>query len=195
MAVYRCYSEKRPGFDVEAHGLFDSLHNLLEIEALTGVRYLCRYDVEGVDEAIYAKAKNIVFSEPMADVCYDETFPASEGAHTVLAVEPLPGQFDQRADSCAQCIQLMAQGERPVVAAAKVYVLEGELSDADLDKIRGYLINPVEAREASMDKPETLHAVYEIPTEVASVDGFIHMDAAALDRCRSPWVLQWISMT
>ena len=118
MAVYRCYSEKRPGFDVEAHGLFDSLHNLLEIEALTGVRYLCRYDVEGVDEAIYAKAKNIVFSEPMADVCYDETFPASEGAHTVLAVEPLPGQFDQRADSCAQCIQLMAQGERPVVGAA-----------------------------------------------------------------------------
>ena len=181
MAVYRCYSEKRPGFDVEAHGLFDSLHNLLEIEALTGVRYLCRYDVEGVDEAIYAKAKNIVFSEPMADVCYDETFPASEDAHTVLAVEPLPGQFDQRADSCAQCIQLMAQGERPVVAAAKVYVLEGELSDADLDKIRGYLINPVEAREASMDKPETLHAVYEIPTEVASVEGFIHMDTAALD--------------
>ncbi len=181
MAVYRCYSEKRPGFDVEAHGLFDSLHNLLEIEALTGVRYLCRYDVEGVDEAIYAKAKNIVFSEPMADVCYDETFPASEGAHTVLAVEPLPGQFDQRADSCAQCIQLMAQGERPVVAAAKVYVLEGELSDADLDKIRGYLINPVEAREAPMDKPETLHAVYEIPTEVASVEGFIHMDTAALD--------------
>ena len=182
MAVYRCYSEKRPGFDVEAHGLFDSLHNLLEIEALTGVRYLCRYDVEGVDEAIYAKAKNIVFSEPMADVCYDETFPASKGAHTVLAVEPLPGQFDQRADSCAQCIQLMAQGERPVVAAAKVYVLEGELSDADLDKIRGYLINPVEAREASMDKPDTLHAVYEIPTEVASVEGFIHMDTAALDK-------------
>ena len=181
MAVYRCYSEKRPGFDVEAHGLFDSLHNLLEIEALTGVRYLCRYDVEGVDEAIYAKAKNIVFSEPMADVCYDETFPVSEGAHTVLAVEPLPGQFDQRADSCAQCIQLMAQGERPVVAAAKVYVLEGELSDADLDKIRGYLINPVEAREASMDKPDTLHAVYEIPTEVALVEGFIHMDTAALD--------------
>lgn len=181
MAVYRCYSEKRPGFDVEAHGLFDSLHNLLEIEALTGVRYLCRYDVEGVDEAIYAKAKNIVFSEPMADVCYDETFPASKGAHTVLAVEPLPGQFDQRADSCAQCIQLMAQGERPVVAAAKVYVLEGELSDADLDKIRGYLINPVEAREASMDKPDTLHAVYEIPTEVALVEGFIHMDTAALD--------------
>ena len=184
MAVYRCYSEKRPGFDVEARGLFDSLHNLLEIQSLSGVRYLCRYDVEGVDEAVYERAKHIVFSEPMADVCYDEAFPLPEGAHAVLAVEPLPGQFDQRADSCAQCIQLMTQGERPAVAAAKVYVLEGTLSDADLAKIRTYLINPVEAREASMDKPQTLHAVYEIPTEVASVLGFVQMDAGALDALR-----------
>ena len=184
MAVYRCYSEKRPGFDVEARGLFDSLHNLLEIQSLSGVRYLCRYDVEGVDEAVYERAKHIVFSEPMADVCYDEAFPLPEGPHAVLAVEPLPGQFDQRADSCAQCIQLMTQGERPAVAAAKVYVLEGTLSDADLAKIRTYLINPVEAREASMDKPQTLHAVYEIPTEVASVPGFVQMDAGALDALR-----------
>ncbi len=184
MAVYRCYSEKRPGFDVEARGLFDSLHNLLEIQSLSGVRYLCRYDVEGVDEAVYERAKHIVFSEPMADVCYDEAFPLPEGPHAVLAVEPLPGQFDQRADSCAQCIQLMTQGERPAVAAAKVYVLEGTLSDADLAKIRTYLINPVEAREASMDKPQTLHAVYEIPTEVASVGGFIQMDVDALDSLR-----------
>ena len=184
MAVYRCYSEKRPGFDVEARGLFDSLHNLLEIQSLSGVRYLCRYDVEGVDEAVYERAKHIVFSEPMADVCYDEAFPLPEGPHAVLAVEPLPGQFDQRADSCAQCIQLMTQGERPAVAAAKVYVLEGTLSDADLAKIRTYLINPVEAREASMDKPQTLHAVYEIPTEVASVLGFVQMDAGALDALR-----------
>ena len=184
MAVYRCYSEKRPGFDVEARGLFDSLHNLLEIQSLSGVRYLCRYDVEGVDEAVYERAKHIVFSEPMADVCYDEAFPLPEGPHAVLAVEPLPGQFDQRADSCAQCIQLMTQGERPAVAAAKVYVLEGTLSDADLAKIRTYLINPVEAREASMDKPQTLHAVYEIPTEVASVLGFVQMDAGALAALR-----------
>ncbi len=180
MAVYRCYSEKRPGFDVEARGLFDSLHNLLEIHALTGVRYLCRYDVEGVDETVYEKAKRIVFSEPMADVCYDETFPASDGAHTVLAVEPLPGQFDQRADSCAQCIQLLVQGERPAVAAAKVYVLEGDLSAEDLAQIKSYLINPVESREASMDKPSTLHTEYEVPTEVASVSGFIGMDTDAL---------------
>nr|WP_297279728.1 phosphoribosylformylglycinamidine synthase [uncultured Butyricicoccus sp.] len=181
MAVYRCYSEKRPGFDVEARALFDSLHHLLEIHSLTRVRYLCRYDVEGVDADVYAQAKHIVFSEPMADVCYDETFPLPDGPHTILAVEPLPGQFDQRADSCAQCIQLLAQGERPTVAAAKVYVLEGELSAHDLGQIKGYLINPVEAREASMDKPATLKAVYEIPTEVASVDGFISMNHDALD--------------
>ena len=108
------------------------------------------------------------------------TSPRPAGAHTVLAVEPLPGQFDQRADSCAQCIQLLTGGERPAVAAAKIYVLEGDLSAADMDKIRGYLINPVEAREASMDKPATLKVEYAIPTTVASVTGFIHMDEAAL---------------
>ena len=116
----------------------------------------------------------------MADVCYDEDFPRPAGAHTVLAVEPLPGQFDQRADSCAQCIQLLTGGERPTVAAAKIYVLEGELTDADMDKIRGYLINPVDTREASMDKPSTLKVEYAIPTSVASVVGFTHMDEAAL---------------
>lgn len=180
MSVNRCYSEKKPGFDVEARSLFASLHDLLEIKGLTHVRYLCRYDTEGLAPEAYEKAKGIVFSEPMADVCYDEGFPRPAGAHTVLAVEPLPGQFDQRADSCAQCIQLLTGGERPAVSAAKIYVFEGALTDADMDKIRGYLINPVEAREASMDKPATLRVEYAIPTTVASVVGFIHMDEAAL---------------
>ena len=97
MSVNRCYSEKKPGFDVEARSLFSSLHDLLEIKNLTHVRYLCRYDAEGLSGETYEKAKGIVFSEPMADVCYDEDFPRPAGAHTVLAVEPLPGQFDQRA--------------------------------------------------------------------------------------------------
>ena len=101
MSVNRCYSEKKNGFDVEARSLFSSLHDLLEIKNLTHVRYLCRYDAEGLAPETYEKAKGIVFSEPMADVCYDEDFPRPEGAHTILAVEPLPGQFDQRADSCA----------------------------------------------------------------------------------------------
>ena len=180
MSVNRCYSEKKNGFDVEARSLFSSLHDLLEIKNLTHVRYLCRYDAEGLTQETYEKAKGIVFSEPMADVCYDEDFPRPEGAHTVLAVEPLPGQFDQRADSCAQCIQLLTGGERPTVAAAKIYVLEGALTAEDMDKIRGYLINPVDTREASMDKPATLKVEYAVPTTVASVVGFTHMDEAAL---------------
>ena len=180
MSVNRCYSEKKSGFDVEARSLFSSLHDLLEIKNLTHVRYLCRYDAEGLAPETYEKAKGIVFSEPMADVCYDEDFPRPEGAHTILAVEPLPGQFDQRADSCAQCIQLLTGGERPTVAAAKIYVLEGELTAEDMDKIRGYLINPVDTREASMDKPATLKVEYAIPTSVASVVGFTHMDESAL---------------
>ena len=196
MSVNRCYSEKKPGFDVEARSLFSSLHDLLEIKNLTHVRYLCRYDAEGLSGETYEKAKGIVFSEPMADVCYDEDFPRPAGAHTVLAVEPLPGQFDQRADSCAQCIQLLTGGERPTVAAAKIYVLEGELTAADMDKIRGYLINPVDTREASMDKPSTLKVEYAIPTSVASVVGFTHMDeAAALPTCCTTWVWRWISTT
>ncbi len=181
MAVYRCYSEKRPGFDGEARNLCKTLSEQLEIPGLSGVRYLCRYDAEGLTPEIYEKAKHIVFSEPMADLCYDEDFPRPAGAHTVLAVEPLPGQFDQRADSCSQCIQLLTGGERPAVAAAKVYVLEGSLTDQELHRIKGYLINPVEAREASMDKPATLKVAYAIPTEVETVTGFIQMDQAALE--------------
>ena len=158
---------------------------MLEIPALTYVRELCRYDVEGIDAETYAKAKNIVFSEPMVDDCYDEQYPMPEGDYRILAVEPLPGQYDQRSDSCAQCIQLMTQGERPKVAAAHIYVLGGKLTDEELDKIRGYLINPVDSREASAAKPETLEANYAIPTEVDTVEGFISMDAAALEQMRT----------
>ncbi|MGE4548622.1 MAG: phosphoribosylformylglycinamidine synthase [Intestinibacillus sp.] len=189
MAVLRCFAEKRPGFDVEARSLLASLRDQLDIRSLTGVRYLCRYDVEGIDTATYEKAKKIVFSEPMTDVCCDEDFPRPAGAHTVLAVEPLPGQYDQRADSCAQCIQLMTQGERPTVAAARVYVLEGDLTQNDLAKIRNYLINPVDTREASLAKPATLQAVYEIPTKVNIVEGFVSMDEAALSGLRDTFGL------
>ena len=180
MAVLRCYTEKQPGFDSASRALCAAMSSQLEIPALTSVRELCRYDVEGIDMDVYAKAKNIVFSEPMVDVCYDETFPMPEGDYTILAVEPLPGQYDQRSDSCAQCIQLMTQGERPKVAAAHIYVLGGKLTEAELDKIRGYLINPVDSREASSEKPETLEANYAIPTEVDTVEGFISMNEAQL---------------
>jgi len=185
MAVLRCYTEKRSGFDSASQSLCSSIRELLEIPALTYVRELCRYDVEGIDAETYAKAKNIVFSEPMVDDCYDEQYPMPEGDYRILAVEPLPGQYDQRSDSCAQCIQLMTQGERPKVAAAHIYVLGGKLTDEEMDKIRGYLINPVDSREASADKPETLEANYAIPTQVDTVEGFISMDTEALEQMRT----------
>ena len=180
MSVFRCYSEKKPGFDVEAQGLHHALQEQLGIEGITGVRILNRYDADQIAPEVYEQAKSIVFSEPQVDTVYDEVYPTVEGAHAVLAVEALPGQFDQRADSCAQCVQLMAGVDRPLIAFAKVYILAGDLSQQDLDKIRGYLINPVECREATMDKPETLVRTYEIPEHVATIDGFIGLDQAGL---------------
>ena len=154
--VFRCFVEKKSGYDVEAEGLFHELRHTLGLTGLTGVRVLRRYDVEGVDEAVYAAARTTILSEPQVDKLWDEKMPAPRGEHTLLAVEALPGQYDQRADSCAQCIQMMTGGERPAVRAATVYVLQGALTTEELDKARGYLINPVESREASLDKPETL---------------------------------------
>ena len=161
--VHRIYVEKRPGLSPEAGNLLADLRDFLGIRSLAGVRVLNRYDVENIDPQVYERAKTVVFSEPQADVIWDETFPQPRNAHSLLAVEALPGQFDQRADSCAQCIQLMAGVERPRVRHAKVYLLEGRLSQEELDKIRGYLINPVESREASLEKPETLARDYAAP--------------------------------
>ena len=161
--VFRCFVRKRPGFDVEARGLCRDLREQLGIQGLNAVTILNRYDVEGIDTEVYEQAKGTVFSEPQVDAVYDGDFPHPAGSHSVLAVEALPGQFDQRADSAAQCIQLMTGGERPLAAYAKVYVLEGVLSVPELQKISAYLINPVECREASMDKPETLAQSYDTP--------------------------------
>jgi phosphoribosylformylglycinamidine synthase len=177
--VYRCYTEKRQGFAVEADKVLRDLREQLGIPALTGLRLFNRYDTQGIDEAVYRQARQIVFSEPQVDDCFDEQLPALDGA-TLLAVEALPGQYDQRADSCAQCIQLLTCGERPTVAAATVYALFGDLTADDRKKIAAYLINPVECREASMDKPESLDAVYAIPTEVATLTGFTALDQAGL---------------
>lgn len=180
MAVYRCYSEKRPNFDIEAKGLLNTLISQLNIKSVLDVRYLCRYDIEGLSPEIYEKAKHIVFSEPMADICYDEHFPLSNDDHSILAVEPLPGQFDQRADSCSQCIQLLTGKERPLVSTAKVYVFKGKISKEEMEKIKQYLINPVETRETSNEKPKTLNKVYEVPNDVQQIQNFIKMDKHAL---------------
>ncbi|MBQ2719536.1 MAG: phosphoribosylformylglycinamidine synthase, partial [Clostridia bacterium] len=166
--VYRIFVEKRKGLENEARALYSELTGLLGISRLTGVRLLNRYDVEGITEEVFSRAVGTVFSEPQLDLVYGEC-PAA--AH-VLAVEYLPGQFDQRADSAAQCIQLLAQVERPTIRTARVYLLEGALTDSDLEAIAKYIINPVEARRASLQKPATLAVQYEVPTEVETLSGF-----------------------
>ncbi|MCD8004871.1 MAG: phosphoribosylformylglycinamidine synthase, partial [Oscillospiraceae bacterium] len=176
--VYRCFSEKRPGFDGQAQALLAQLREQLGADGLTGLRVLCRYDVEGVSEEVYRQARLGVFSEPQVDDVYDEEFPFREG--TVLAVESLPGQYDQRADSAAQCIQLLAGGERPAVRCACVYVLEGDLAQGQLEKIEGYLINPVECRRAGLDKPDTLTASHPEPEDVPALEGFCALDEDGL---------------
>ena len=177
--VYRIYVEKKPGFDVEANGLKNELTGLLGIQSLTGLRLLNRYDVEGIDEVLFHQCVSTVFSEPPVDDTYAQ-LPEHEG--TAFAVEYLPGQFDQRADSAAECIQLISQGERPLVRSARVYLLEGALTDEQLAEIKKYVINPVEAREASLDKKATLKMEYPVPTAVAVLDGFNQLDEEGLKK-------------
>ena len=175
--VYRIYVEKKPGFDGEARQLQNELTSLLGIGGLTGLRLLNRYDVEGISEQLFRQCAGTVFSEPPVDLTYD-ALPAHAGP--AFAVEYLPGQFDQRADSAAECIQLISQGERPLVRSARVYLLEGDVTAAQLEEIKKYVINPVEAREASLDTRATLQMTYAAPAPVAVLDGFGQLDEAGL---------------
>ena len=178
--VYRIYVEKRAELAHEANALHSELKNLLGISTLTSVRVLNRYDAENIAPELFGEAVRSVFSEPQLDITTPE-LPQKEG-EVVFAVEYLPGQFDQRADSAAQCIQIISQGERPIIRTAKVYLLGGDLSDAQLAEIKKYVINPVEAREAALELPETLAMAYDIPSEVATLDGFLALDCAGLER-------------
>ena len=175
--VYRIYVEKKPGFDGEARQLQNELTTLLGIRSLTGLRLLNRYDVEGISEELFRQCAGTVFSEPPVDDTYD-ALPAHTGA--AFAVEYLPGQFDQRADSAAECIQLISQGERPSVRSARVYLLDGTLTGEELDEIKKYVINPVEAREASLEPRDTLQMTYAVPEAVATLTGFGQLDEAGL---------------
>jgi len=174
--VYRVYVEKKSGQTHEASGLLKEVQEFLQIKGLESVRVLNRYDAENLEKSLFDYAVNTVFSEPQVD---DVSFDVPTGS-IVFAVEPLPGQFDQRADSAAQCIQILGQCDRPTVRSAKVYVLEGNLSEEDVAAIKKHVINPVECREASLEMPETLAAEYAVPSSVATVTGFITMDEAAL---------------
>ncbi len=177
--VYRVFVEKKKELAAEAKDLFSDATAFLGIRNLTDVRVLNRYDAEGLTEELFRYAVRTVFSEPQLDLVYD--VPDLEGA-TVFAVEYLPGQFDQRADSAAQCIQIISQGERPVIRSARVYALYGDLTDEEVGEIKNYVINPVEAREASLEKPETLELRQEIPTTVQTLDGFNRLSREELSR-------------
>ena len=176
--VYRIFVEKREGLQNEAKALLTEINDLLSIKSLTNVRVINRYDAENITEELFDYAVGAVFSEPQLDIATDEL--KIEEDATVFAVEFLPGQFDQRADSAAQCIQIISQGDRPTIRSAKVYVLYGELTDSEIAAIKKYVINPVEAREAALEKPATLAVQYEIPTTVKTLDGFNQLDREGL---------------
>ena len=176
--VFRVYVEKKPGFDVEAQQLCGELRTILGVEALEGVRIVNRYDVEGISQELFDQATPTVFSEPQVDTVSAD-LPDFGGA-AVFAVEYLPGQFDQRADSASECIQLISQGERPTVRSAKVYALSGALNDADIEAVKHYVINPVEAREASLETKTTLRMEVAQPGKVEVIAGFNDLDDAGL---------------
>ncbi|AHF11020.1 MULTISPECIES: phosphoribosylformylglycinamidine synthase [Dehalobacter] len=171
-AVKRLYVEKKQGFNIEAQGLFADLRDNLSIAGLQGVRTINRYDISGITDEEYEKSRTIIFAEPPLDILYEETLDISSGDR-VFAMEYLPGQYDQRADSAAQCIQMLTQKERPLIASAKVIILEGKLSDQDFARIKQYCINPVESREASLAKPQSLEFEAAEPADVETMEGFI----------------------
>ncbi len=176
--VYRIYVEKKKGLAGEADALLNEINNILSIRSLTALRILNRYDVENIDKELFDYAVKNVFSEPQIDNVSEEL--PQDDAY-VFAVEYLPGQFDQRADSAAQCIQIISQKERPLVRTAKVYMLYGSLTVAEIMEIKKHVINPVEAREASLEKADTLKIDYAVPTEVRTLDGFLELDKEGLE--------------
>ncbi len=170
--VIRIFVEKRPGFDVEARSVKADLTENLGLRELEDVRVVNRYDIGGLSRKEFEAARGTIFSEPNVDRVFEETYPLPEGWNA-FATEYLPGQYDQRADSAAQCVQLLTQGERPQVLTAKLFALKGRLAPGELEKIEAYLINPVESRLASFAKPKTLELAADMPPDVARVEGFI----------------------
>ena len=178
--VRRVYVEKKKEYAVKERELFEDIKTYLSIESLKDVHIFIRYDVENVSDKTFEKACKTIFSEPPVDDLYQEEIPAAEGAK-VFGVEYLPGQFDQRADSAVQCVQFLAPSENPVIRTATVYVLEGDLSDSDFDRIKAYCINPVDSRETGNEaKPDTLIMEYDDPEDVKILDGFMNMSEADL---------------
>ena len=177
--VRRIYVEKKDAFAVKAEELQEEIQSFLGIEDVKGVRVLIRYDVENISDEVFARACRTVFSEPPVDTLYEESFEAAPDAQ-VFSVEYLPGQFDQRADSAVQCVRFLKEDEQPVIRTATTYVIEGGISAEELAAIKSYCINPVDSREAAVEKPDTLVTVFEEPADVKIFDGFCDMDETAL---------------
>ncbi|MBQ4482870.1 MAG: phosphoribosylformylglycinamidine synthase [Lachnospiraceae bacterium] len=172
--VRRVYVEKKPEFAVKAAELYEELESFVGIKTMTGLRYLIRYDIEDIKEEVFERACTSVFSEPPVDELYEEDFPRNKG-DVVLAVEALPGQFDQRADSAEQCIRFLNDESKCVIHTAEVYCISGKLSRADVSKIEAYVVNPVDSYLAGLDKPKTLIAKYDEPEDIKTFDGFTKM--------------------
>ncbi|HCC04306.1 MAG TPA: phosphoribosylformylglycinamidine synthase, partial [Clostridiales bacterium] len=171
--VRRIYVKKKNGFDIEAKGVLNDLKENLQIKELEDVIVLNRYDVEGVEDSDFDKAKTTIFSEPQVDDYFEDEY--NYTGYKVFGIEFLPGQFDQRANSLSECLQILTEGERPTAKTAKIYLLKGNLTDIQVDKIKKYLINPVDSRECSLDKVDTLKDKLQIPEDVDIVEGFINM--------------------
>ena len=177
--VKRVYVEKKPEFAVAAKELRHEIRRYLGIMDVTGVRELIRYDVENVSDETFEKACRGVFAEPPVDILYREEVPAGENDR-VFSVEFLPGQFDQRADSAEQCIRFIKEDEEPVIRTATTYVIEGNISDSELEAIKEHCINPVDSREAAKEKPDTLVTVFDEPEDIKVFDGFQNMEEQPL---------------
>ena len=173
--VKRIYVEKKAPYDIRAKELKSELISYLGIKNLESLRILIRYDIENVSEDIYKKALNTVFSEPPVDILYEEKFEIG-AKDRVFSVEYLPGQFDQRADSAEQCVKLLNEKEEPLIRSATTYILTGDISDEEYDRIKSYCINPVDSRETDEVKPTTLIAHFDEPGDVEILQGFCDMD-------------------
>lgn len=182
MSVFRVYVEKREGFDVEAKRMASELKDFLHIHTVEKVRILNRYDVEHISESVYQKALNTIFSEPQADTLVEEDLKFKN--EFVFAVSYLKGQYDQRADSCEQCIRILDSKAQPIVQTAKVYIISGQLTESEKEKIKKSVINPVEAEEVSLEKKESLEVVYPLPKDVAVLVGFNAYTQEALEAFR-----------
>jgi phosphoribosylformylglycinamidine synthase len=179
MSVKRIYVEKKAEYAVQARKELDEIHDFLGLAEVTNVRLLIRYDMENISDDTYEAAKGLIFSEPPVDILYEGTFPRAEGAK-VFSVESLPGQFDQRADSAEQCVKLLNDAEEPIIRSAVTYVIEGDVTEGQLDKIKAHYVNPVDSRLSDGEVPETLVQVFDVPEDVRVFDSFTSMDDASL---------------